>query len=1253
MLWNCNHLNKDKLSQLQDLISPRLSLLSSLPAVMALCEIHLKPSKTPLPNLPKLLGYTFVTSSSINTPGCGFFVHSSIPHRLQPPSLLRPPDTDLAVMDVCWVQLRLPSYHRDLLFACVYFNTNSPFFDPDRHWDILRDCLESGCQTGKDIIVLGDFNSQHIELGATHSNPNGTKLLTLTRQLQLSSLNYIHTPNQITRPSTSASSSTTGTTIDLVFTSNPLVVQQMNIGNNDTQLSIHNTNDHLISDHLPIWVHFTQAANNISADNGNSAAPRWKCLQAKEEDWTDYKETLEHRLQRVKDIITLPLVNASSPHVDEALSLVTESWNILRDEIIAAASVTIGRQGSTSGVSKHQDSYWRQPGVREAAAQLKASRRQFNHRPHCPASKQAFREAKCTWKKTKADAQKKQWETTCQAIRRNNKDGAAMWRQFNNTVPKEFVPLINVLSTSTSASSSSVSSSSNAPSPSVSLPSLPSSLTSGLEATAQYFASVCSEHKALPLHPDHQHIQEQVLQHIQQATNSASLFDDPITPTDVKQVCKYLSNPCKATGPDEVHPKLLASACDILYEILACIMSFSLQYSAIPQEWKQANVTALYKGKGADKTEAGSYRPVSVTCAVARVMERILFQRIVNVIDPQLSSSQSGFRKGRSCYDNLLRITLAIQSAMAAPRHLPAIFLDLSKAFDSVWHEGLLHKLWKKNIDANIWLWIRSFLMQRQLRVVQTGSVSSWYEISAGVPQGSVLAPLLFLVFIDDLTAALTEVKVEVALLADDVVIWPDIQNTRNWKQRYEALQLAMDQCGEWCIRWKMKWNINKSNIVYFCKKSNHASIYKKEYNITLHGVALSPAPSYTYLGLTLQHNGKWNEHFKKLKSRASISSHMITRVNQRHTGPSPVIIRQLVMAMPRATILWALPFWDPTPSQFDVLNRYIVTPLRTSLALPLCTSRAAVLAEFGTADIQGSREQQILAYASRLNECDIGDHLGKQLFERHKQLLHNRRYTPSPFWSELQEIEDKWGCSASRSSSCQLKQTMVQRHLKRYHESTPSTHPPRPGLRQIKLQPGASHYLYHDSKNAAVLRARLRFDINGLQLGVVGTRVAHAAATKGLQSDQDCRCQLCIKDNADSRKHLITECPTLLNHRSDLEFELTTEANEIADNSSRMLRVASYHCDPGDSQLRFILGELNCIKSDHALPNPPASSRPPLRRSMHPDIREKILPTTCQCSYPSLSIKHRLQTSATFLQHLFATRFPGTVTNAVVVSSA
>jgi len=134
LVWNCNSLSLDKQSQLDDLINPHTSPLSAAPAVIALCEVRLRLVDGPV---PKLFGYSWVSASSVNTPGCGFFVHSSLPHRMHNAQLHRPSVPDLRVMDVCWLQVRLPQALSDILIACVYLITNHPDFDHARHWGVL------------------------------------------------------------------------------------------------------------------------------------------------------------------------------------------------------------------------------------------------------------------------------------------------------------------------------------------------------------------------------------------------------------------------------------------------------------------------------------------------------------------------------------------------------------------------------------------------------------------------------------------------------------------------------------------------------------------------------------------------------------------------------------------------------------------------------------------------------------------------------------------------------------------------------------------------------------------------------------------------------------------------------------------------------------------------------------------------------------------------------------------------------------
>jgi hypothetical protein len=238
---------------------------------------------------------------------------------------------------------------------------------------------------------------------------------------------------------------------------------------------------------------------------------------------------------------------------------------------------------------------------------------------------------------------------------------------------------------------------------------------------------------------------------------------------------------------------------------------------------------------------------------------------------------------------------------------------------------------------------------------------------------------------------------------------------------------------------------------------------------------------------------------------------------------------------------------------------------------------------------------------------------------------------------------------------------------LQRYQESKPSTFPPRPGLRSVKLRPGVSHYLYHDTKSTAVLRARLRFDMNGLQMGVVASRVAaqqdrssHAAQAE-LRNQR--RCQLCGREDADSRRHLLVNCPALDAARERLEFVL--QANREHRGGSPF---NSYECSIAESLELFMLGELNCAKAvqdlglsftdahvlqpasvDDLLSGSPSKTRP---RRRHHDVREKILPTKCPCKHRTLSIKARLGASAGFIQELFRARFPGTITGVIASST-
>ncbi|CAL4083944.1 unnamed protein product, partial [Meganyctiphanes norvegica] len=202
---------------------------------------------------------------------------------------------------------------------------------------------------------------------------------------------------------------------------------------------------------------------------------------------------------------------------------------------------------------------------------------------------------------------------------------------------------------------------------------------------------------------------------------------------------------------------------------LSMIFEESLQTGETPDDWRKANVTPIFK-KG-DRNDPANYRPVSLTSQVCKVLETVVRDNILNHLKENdlLSDKQHGFREGRSCLSNLLTTLEDWTSILDDGDCVDVAYLDFRKAFDLVSHKHLLLKLQKYGINGQVGNWIKAFLENRKQRVVIRGQVSDELDVLSGVPQGSVLGPILFLIFINDLPNCTT---CPVCLFADDSKIY-------------------------------------------------------------------------------------------------------------------------------------------------------------------------------------------------------------------------------------------------------------------------------------------------------------------------------------------------------------------------------------------------------------------------------------------------------------------------------------------------
>ena len=338
-----------------------------------------------------------------------------------------------------------------------------------------------------------------------------------------------------------------------------------------------------------------------------------------------------------------------------------------------------------------------------------------------------------------------------------------------------------------------------------------------------------------------------------------------ITESEVRKRLDKL-NPTKATGPDGIPPRLLQELSEDLAGPLTVIMNKSMEEGKIPEIWKKANVVPIFK-KG-KKNVPGNYRPVSLTCVLCKVMEAIVREQIVDhlKLNNLISEAQHGFIGGRSCSTNLMTAMEDWTDALEKGEATDIIYLDFAKAFDTVPHERLIHKLSNLGIQGHALGWIKSFLSGRTQKVVVDGEESGWRDVISGIPQGSVLGPMLFVCFVNDLP---DDIKSSALLFADDTKLYSTVP------KNHDQIQEDLNKMQEWSEEWQLRFNASKCKVMHLGKQANPES-----YKMSGNGgeVELEETEMEKDLGVNVDNKLAFDEHINIQTKKASKLLAMIRR---------------------------------------------------------------------------------------------------------------------------------------------------------------------------------------------------------------------------------------------------------------------------------------------------------------------------------------------------------------------------------------
>lgn len=448
--------------------------------------------------------------------------------------------------------------------------------------------------------------------------------------------------------------------------------------------------------------------------------------------------------------------------------------------------------------------------------------------------------------------------------------------------------------------------------------------------------------------------------------NEESTMDAEMNMNELVIVLNGIRN--TATGEDQLSYVMFQKLPEKVLQIILQLFNKIWEEGKIPKSWKSALILPFNK-PGKNSNNAGNYRPIALTSHLCKWMEKILVRRLNYTLEHRglFAPYQSGFRKGRSTMDAVVKVSNEIEKTFKMKEIMSIVFFDIEKAYDSMWREGLLIKMNKMGIRGKLYNWVLEFLSERRFRVKVGADVSEEFEIVNGIPQGSVISPVLFNVMINDIFMNLDR-RIGSALYADDGAIWVRGRDAIRVRSKIKE---AIGEVEQWSYNWGFKLSTSKSCHMIFTRKKG---IDKQK--LQLYGHNMETVDHFKYLGIWLDQKGTWKTHIEKVESKCKKVINLMRAVVGKDWGANKQSLMYIYRALMRATIDYGCYVYGATAKTHLLkLDRVSNKALRICAGVMRSTPIKAIQVELGEVPSDLRRDKIMLTYWSRLSGCGFENH--------------------------------------------------------------------------------------------------------------------------------------------------------------------------------------------------------------------------------------------------------------------------------------